>query len=270
MGKTMKKLLCTLLSLTTLAACSSTEDYDNSNQAGEINVSEVIFETEETAGEVQYGSIHSDWVMWESAEGLVRDKDTDFVITAKVTDISFRVADSRTGYPPEEGAKERYDEYYGQVVEPWRVFDLFTVYDIETIATYKGEGVSPTQILMVGGMKDVFVEEQLAVIKEYGIDCILVHEGENNTLKIGETYLFVLKQFDEFSSSPRNPDQCIYNLDNPFARTAPVGYPDITAKDIISTFGKDKWDTFWADWQRSNPDWESRLDVAAVERALAE
>ncbi|MCL1851517.1 MAG: hypothetical protein FWF88_00590 [Peptococcaceae bacterium] len=43
-----------------------------------------------------------------------------------------------------------------------------------------------------------------------------------------------------------------------------------SAKDVISTFGQDKWDAFWTQWQKDNPDWETWLDKAAVEDALAE
>ena len=44
----------------------------------------------------------------------------------------------------------------------------------------------------------------------------------------------------------------------------------MSAKDVISYFGEDKWEEFWTGWQRDNPDWRTWINEADAERALNE
>ena len=217
--------------------------------------------------EIEYGTIEADWPVWDNVNDLVESENTDQVLIGKIVGISFQVIDKKTGLPPAKDAKMNYDIEYGEDVEPWRVFEIITLYDIDVISVYKGEKVNFTQIRMMGGIKDIHIEEQLAVIKEYSLEYIAVLET-NVELKTDEIYLFVLRQFDNTAPTPRNLYQSIYNIHNPFKKTAPDGYPDISAKDIISVFGKDKWDDFWIQWQKDNPNWETWLDKTEVEKEL--
>ena len=103
------------------------------------------------------------------------------------------------------------------VAEPSWVFELVTVYDLDVLTTYKGEGDKVTQIRMMGGLRDYRVEEQLSVMKEYGLEYITVARGAPE-IKIGETYLFILSQIETTLPTPMNLHQCIYNLRDPFEK----------------------------------------------------
>ena len=139
---------------------------------------------------------------------------------------------------------------------------------------------------VVGGVKDYRIEEQLAVVKKmnaFPSGGIVILESMPNIVK-GETYLFALGQGKTEIYLNMTPQQSIFSLNDPFKRQGfnehtnssryysetvdEYGSPLISAKDVISVFGKDKWEAFWNDWQKQNPDWETWLDREAVERAL--
>ena len=283
----MKKILF-ILAIVVLFALSSCASENNANpEVTTTPIETASHEETEYTGEVQYGSIHVDSFFWNSAQELVSDEDTDYVLIGKVTDISFQVMDKRTGLTPAPGAKEKYDIYYGEVAEPRWVFELVTIYDLDVLTTYKGEGDKVAQIRMMGGLRDYRVEEQLSVMKEYDLDYIPIL-SDAPEIKIGETYLFVLYQYDTCLPAPMSMHQGIYNLRDPFEKntvnrsylrddpadyysksTDEYGNPIYSAKDVISVFGRDKWKEFWTQWQKDNPDWETRLDKKAVKRALA-
>ena len=238
----MKKafLLVSVLALNILLSCSDKNKDDSGNS--------------EYSGEVTYSTMSADWTIYGSAQELVEDANTVFI--GKVTGISFQVLNSMVALPPTEETEERN-------------YELYTIYDVDVITSYMGEASKSTQVRMCGGLMDYRVEEQLEVMKvgnawgsDYGIP---IMEGSKR-FEIGETYLFALYQFDTGVPTPMNLEQSVYNIHNPFEKHA----LDITAKDVISTFGKNKWDIFWDQWQKDNPDWETRLDKTEVEKALAE
>ena len=251
----MKKLLCMSLiaTIVTLSACETKPI---------INETSINSKTPK----IEYGSRESEWLMWDDAKGLVEDALADLVITGRVTGISFQVNDAHTGAAADGETKKRYDEEYEVEVTPWMVLDLVTLYDVDVIETYKGKVTNSTQVKMLGGIKDYRVEEQMKLVEEFDLEFIIPSERDIR-FEIGETYLFVLSQIRDLPPIPLNLDQAIHNLDNPFRNTE---YSDISAYDIISTFGEDRWESFWGDWQRDNPDWESRIDKAEVERVLDE
>ena len=228
-------------------------------------------QTESTNSEVRYATMNAHWSFYSDAEEL--SEDADVVIVATVTDISFQVLDMTTALPPTKGTDER-DRC------------LNTIYDIDVITVYKGDVPEPAQIEVFGGVMGYREEEQIKLQKEMDVwpyDTIPVYSGMAR-FRIGETYLFALKK-----STVTDvliilyPAQSIHNLKNPFGKGANVveppeasaastpqrEIPAFTAKDVISVFGQDKWDAFWSQWQKDNPGWESRLDKAAVEKALA-
>ena len=174
------------------------------------------------------------------------------IFTGKVTGISFQVLDIVTALPPADRTEDR-DRY------------LYTVYHIDIIASYKGDLRGSTQARTRGGLEDYRVEEQLRVIKEMNAwpnDGIPIQEGLPD-IQIGEIYLFVTGQYETGAPALINLSQSVYNLRNPFEKHyASPGDEEyaITAKDIISTFGQDKWDDFWTEWKSDNPDWESWID----------
>jgi len=237
----MKKFVSMLLVLCVviLSSCS------NKAKTG----SDVSINTES----ISYGSIESDWTIFPSAQELVDE--SQLVFTGKVTDISFQMLDGTTGYAPTEKTEEINNQ-------------LYTFYDIEIITLYKGEASKSIQVAIRGGIMDYREDEQLTVMGKYAEKGIPISE-EIPKLEVGETYLLALGKNGDLPAFNLTPAQSIYNLYNPFIEYRD-GYPSITVKSVISTFGKDKWDDFWIQWQKDNPDWETRLDKEAVERALAE
>lgn len=64
----------------------------------------MLFAFSSCTPKIQYSSISSDWDIYDSVEELVEA--TDLVLIGTVTNVSFQVADKRTGLPPVEGAKK--------------------------------------------------------------------------------------------------------------------------------------------------------------------
>ena len=199
--------------------------------------------------EVQYSYMEALYRPFKNVQELVES--ADIVYIGKVTGISFQMLDLTTALPPTKDTEDRH-------------IKLHTIYDIDVEIAYKGYESKQSKIRMLGGIMNYCIEEQLEILKEYSQEGILVMEEEVN-LEIGEIYLVTLCDFGT-GIIPTNmfPDQSIYNLHDPFEKHT----KNITAKDVISTFGQDKWDEFWTQWQKDNPKWETWLDKAEVEAEL--
>jgi len=198
------------------------------------------------------------------------EEEANVIFTGKVTGVSFQLLDG-DALPLTSEEKD------------W--MSLYTIYDIDVYTIYKGAEYSPKQVRVWGGIQDFMVEEQLAVMGKAAENGIPIFSAQGPEIKIGESYLFVMFQYETGLPTILNHEQSFFNLNNPFKEDREVvtgekadlvfekygRYPaSITAKDIISEFGKEKWDEFWTQWQKDNPGWEKRLDKAAVEKALAE
>ena len=196
-----------------------------------------------------------EWIDYLNVNNLLNNMELAFVGT--ITDISFDVYSIRGDWPLTDSKKE--DRL------------IYTLYDIAVQTSYKGESKSELRLRCLGGLKDYKVEEQLKVVKEKGTwgDCIHLVE-DMPKYEIGETYLFLANQRVNGTVANGNPYQCVYNLHNPFEERSFGGVTTANLKDIISAFGKDKWDTFWTQWQKDNPKWETWIDKSVVERALSE
>ena len=262
-GITMKKLLCALIMLTVVVTTSCGNYIGESDSENKSNMEEVNYVFVEPFCHV-YRDVH------ELIEGVEPSrKDIEILIfTGNVTGISFQILDITTGGAPTHETEKK--NCY-----------LNTIYEIDIITSYKGKYSEKTQIRMLGGIIDYRTEEQLSISKEIEDfnGRITIVEGMPE-INIGETYLFVTGQFltiaGQFvTSAPTlvNLNQSVYNLHNPFDKKL-EGYSDnifpISAKDIISAFGEDKWDSFWTQWQKDNPKWETWLDRSEVDKALAQ
>ena len=195
------------------------------------------------------------------------------VFTGKITDISFEVLDL-DALPATEETEKRHRH-------------LHTVYTVETIDQYKGNVEETVQVRIIGGIKDYKTDEQMSVLNETEREMGIPIVTGSVPYTIGDTYLFVLYQFETGAPTVLNLDQSVYSLNDPFnkqksgvkAFREPAKYYAesvdesgsgiISAMDIIRTFGEDKWDSFWTKWQAENPDWKTRIDPKAVEKALA-
>ncbi|MCL2088338.1 MAG: hypothetical protein FWH14_02530 [Oscillospiraceae bacterium] len=205
----------------------------------------------------RYGSMSGDWAWYPSAKSL---KDySNLIVTGTVTDISFEILDSLTGLTPTEKS------------DPTRI-QQYTFYHVDVIETYNGKKSKSIRVRIDGGISDFHVEEQVALLREYEQEHIFVWD-DLPEIKIGETYLFVLYDFDNnFDPYPLNLNQTVYPVkEDPFRGTDNNPHfaqeNPITAQDIITEFGTDKWDAFYTDWRRDNPDWETRLTGDSLERA---
>ena len=270
-----------------LSSCSNTVD-TNINNLESVDDSKIDKGTTDNKSKIKDNPVNEDFIIdvnyseMEASYGVLQDakkltKTASVVVIGKVTDISFQVLDITTALPPTEKTEDR---------NRW----LHTIYDVDVITSYKGKKTDNIKIRVNGGIKDYRVNEQLDLIKEmkaWPNDAILLQE-KMPEIELRETYLFTLYE-SEFGGGPTNlhPRQTVYDINNPFEKqtlgrelkgeasdyysqnTDEQGDPIISAKDVISAFGEDKWNTFWADWQKDNPNWETRLDKSAVEKALA-
>ncbi|TAH64975.1 MAG: hypothetical protein EWM47_11705 [Anaerolineaceae bacterium] len=177
------------------------------------------------ADKVTYNSISADWPAYEDVEDLVEAG--NIILMGKVTDISFQVLDDRTGEPPSEETKEA-DR------------SLYTIYDVDVIRSYKGDFLETTKVRMLGGQEGFRVDEQVKALGEDAQKGITIIKGRPEIL-IGESYLFVLYQYEDTIPTLVNMEQGVYDVNDPLEKD---WYSFVSAKDIISYFGEDKWDEF--------------------------
>jgi|GEM_PF-760706 len=240
----MKKLLSLLLILTIIVLCAC-----NRTPANRYTVTDFYDESinKDAYKEVNYFSSNASYYPFKSAEELTIA--ADIVIIGRVTDISFEVLDIETGFPPTEETNKQYCRQN-------------TLYNVDVITTYKGDISEKIKIGILGGIKDYRVEEQLALVKKMNAfppDGILTDEGVPE-IKIDGLYLFTLCKSKKTGRIINMiPQQSIYNLNNPFEKQGISGSGIMSARDVISVFGEDKWSAFWSEWQKDNPDWETRI-----------
>ena len=299
--KHLKTILALSLAVVLLCSCAANEVSPQNESpilAEEVIAEELGIKTEVTdemlkaavkkAEENEYGATHIDEYYYSNAQGLIKGEDelkegADAVFTGKVTGISFEVIDILTGVPPTKAEDEMHIADFGDNAEPWRYYKLITIYDIDIITAYMGDYIGSTKIILWGGLRGQLLEEQLKVSLEYGIDSIFIVRGTPQ-IEIGENYLFVLYESTGGRLTPLNLSQAVYNLKNPLKKNFvggdfdpqypsdyydksenEYGSPLISAKDIISFFGEDKWESFWNQWTKENPDWEKTLYEPAWE-----
>lgn len=168
---------------------------------------------------VVYEKISPDWPMYKSVDELIEV--CDEVVLGRVTNISFQVLDIRTGKTPEAGAEEFYCY-------------LYTIYDIDTIETYKGEPGDQKQVRVVGGVEGAYLTEQLAALEQEQATIYVLEDSVE--ISEGGTYLFMLDKYDDAIPTIVNVEQGIYDISNAQS-SVPEQEDGITVRDIISSFG---------------------------------
>lgn len=113
---------------------------------------------------------------------------------------------------------------------------LHTVYGIEVITSYKGDAADTLSLRVTGGIEGAFLEEQRAALGDEADKGIPLCE-DSPELEIGQTYLFVLYEYEKGKTVIVNPDQCAFTLADPLAADT-FGF--VSAKDILSFFGEEK------------------------------
>lgn len=176
---------------------------------------------------VTYETISPDWPLYDSTDELINASDK--VILGTVTDVSFQMIDIRTGKAPEG----EMDELYCY---------LYTIYDIDTLETYKGEPKQEDQVRVIGGIEGAYETEQVAALGEPEQPTIFVL-GDSSRLEEGETYLFMLAQYDDAIPTIINVEQGIYDIADVQSSGAELTQ-EITVQDIVSYFGQNKWIEF--------------------------
>ncbi|NLO10245.1 MAG: hypothetical protein GX129_10330 [Clostridiales bacterium] len=215
------KLLLLVALVLALTSCSANMDTIKEDKS----VVDIEANDKDTTDKVVYKSMSADWPVYEDVEKLV--KAGNVILLGRVTDISFQVLDDRTGKPPS-----------GETNEVDR--SLYTIYDLDVITSYKGDPSDTTKIRVLGGLERMYLEEQLKVLEEEEQKDILIIKGKPNIL-IDETYLFVLYQYEESMPTLVNMEQGVYQIEDPLKKD---WYSFVSAKEIISYFGEDKWEEF--------------------------
>ena len=157
----------------------------------------------------------------------------DMVFIGKVKSLSFEILDWETGLPPTEQTEEKNKK-------------LYTNYTVEVITSYKGDVSGTFTFKEYGGVRDRYIDEQiiaLTEVKEHPtISDILVAERENYIIEEGHIYLFSLYKLNDGSFTLLTPDtQSAFPVENVEEKDQ---FGCISAKDVISYFGEDKWNEF--------------------------
>lgn len=243
----MKKTICVFMCLLFVSVCIGCSG-NNSISFPESGKSDYI-----AIPEGPYTCRKADWEVYNDAEKLISAADIVFI--GKITGIEFQVLDITNGLPPSESTPEQERE-------------LYTIYSVEVITSYKGETNDISKVRVMGGMVDYNVDEQInamnegqAFRRESGIpiwDHFYKVQCENN-----KCYLFVLKQFGTGYPTILNLEQSVYNMEEPTRKHVigisdtvyysgkkdKAGRPIISAHDIISAFGSEKLKSFYKSWE---------------------
>lgn len=217
----VKLLMVFIIAMVMLSACSKKVDIQNDSTSEAVQGTDMSSERID----VQYKDMYVDWLAYSDTEKLMDAG--NIVILGKVTGISFQMLDSQTAYPPTEDSNA--EDCF-----------LYTIYDVEVLTSYKGTASGTIKIRLIGGLKDIYLNEQIAALTGSDEREIPVVVGMPK-MEIGESYLFVLYQYEDTMPTPVNPEQGMYKLDDPLEKDV---FSYVSPKDIISYFGEDKWTAF--------------------------
>ena len=178
---------------------------------------------------VKYNYAHADYRVYNNAEELIRE--SDIVLLGRVRDVSFQMLDSTTGLPPTEEAEERH-------------VDLCTIYSVEKASAYKGDVSDVFNIRVRSGVKnDKYLEQQIQVLGDRVSKGITI-EDDMPELEIGGLYLFSLGVFEGTDPCLMSPEQGVMKVNEINDALVKDEYRLISAKDIMSYFGEEKWTAF--------------------------
>lgn len=222
----LKKLITSLFVLLLFASACSAPTGDVNSKASSPNEKNTddFFD----ANNITYSTISAEWASYQDAQSLIQD--SNLVLLGTVKDISFQILDIRTARPVTDETDE------------WNIC-LYTIYDIDIIEQYKGNWVGEsTQIRMLGGLKDVNLVEQVTLLNE---NDLVSNEipilTDMPPINIGETYLFVLYQYEDTIPTLLNLNQSVFSLES---TTFEAEASCVSVKDIVSYFGEPEWITF--------------------------
>lgn len=169
---------------------------------------------------ISFTGISADWPSYPNTAALIDSSDA--VVLGTVKSLSFQLLDIRTARP----ATDETDEHNALI---------YTLYDIDIIEQYKGDLGAHTQIRVMGGLEGQYLEEQVSLLGDraaYGIPCL----NGMPAINIGETYLFVLHQYENTAPTLLNPTQSVFSCSNPGLDS---DASSISLQSILSYFGDD-------------------------------
>lgn len=148
--------------------------------------------------DVIYIMTSTDWPYYETTEEIVAAG--NIIVSGKITGISFQVLDLKTGKKAENEAEGM----------------LHTIYNIDVISVYKGNNIEKLEVRVPGGLHDQYLKEQLSTLGERADKGIELIAG-NPELQIGQSYLFILKQYEDSIPDLINLTQGAIKIDDQLA-----------------------------------------------------
>lgn len=226
----MKKILLCILSLVILAmtfcGCSQHESNDHNDFDMSKNTNSPVLD-----GATQYNPkithLHADWPSYDSIATLVDVADN--VFEGKITNIDFDIVDIYTG----ESAKPEDDVSRLQ---------LYTIYEVDIIDVYKGANADKAYIMVMGGMAGYKENEQCKAMDKFGIfnEDIGISVLDNvDSLKIGDSYLFLTNLNTSKYHTIVNNTQFAYNINN---SSQPTAFAYESIKKYVSEIKKNSSD----------------------------
>ena len=195
-----------------------------------------IFVSCATNNTIQYSYMSADWPMYDTPKEVIDAANVVYI--GKIVDISFEILNALNAMPITKDTPEKYRE-------------LYTIYHIDIIQSYKGEEKEKTKLRIMGGLRDYHAEEQIELMeqknankKDSGIP--IWENSRQSTCEIGGTYLFALYQFETGYPTILNLQQSIYSIEEPEAKDQ----WNISVKELVSEFGSDKREEFEANFQK--------------------
>ncbi|MCH5208193.1 MAG: hypothetical protein J1F04_04865 [Oscillospiraceae bacterium] len=189
--------------------------------------------------EIQH--IKENYPVYHSAEELVSDADVVFVGTVRNYGTAYNL-----NVPLDEPAISDIKE----------IIELYLHGEVEVITPYKGTASEAETIKFgfttkeIEEIKELYSVEEICEQSATGTREIMIGTASGKKImivydmpeiKTGETYLFCLKADGNAYNFTVNPYQSVINISEPFAKDK-YGY--LSAEDIISYFGEDKWSEF--------------------------
>ena len=236
----MKKIILITLSFTLLififSSCafnSHKNDNFSDTDAHSPDTSSDYQESSENE-KISYLTMSADWPWYSSSVELIEK--ADFVFIGKITDISFTVLDSRDGSPVTNST-------------PKHNRNLYTLYHVDVIDSYKGVSTKALTFKVMGGLLNYNESTQMQLMKDNNANFadkgIPIYEGYIG-YDIGVSYLFVLCASASNYPNLLNIEQSVYPLSGLSAEdiTETSKVDDISPMTIIKLFGDDKMSSF--------------------------
>ena len=176
----------------------------------------------------------ADWPWYSSSVELIEK--ADFVFTGKISDISFTVLDSRDGSPVTNST-------------PKHNRNLYTLYHVDVIDSYKGVSKRALTFMVDGGLPNYSESTQMQLMKDndarFADEGIPIWDGYDG-YEVGKSYLFLLSAVENTYPVLINIDQSVYPLSGLSAEdiTETSKVDDISPMTIIKLFGDDKMSAF--------------------------